>query len=97
MTRPKPRYQPGDRIGGRYQMHQALMGGMGEVYLCLDLETDLPAALSDHPGILQSLGERSRNLGILHSILDCFSDSQSWHPVKHRPMAVGAGSQMAST
>jgi serine/threonine protein kinase len=43
--RPKPRYQPGDKIGGRYQVHQALMGGMGEVYLCLDLETIQPFAL----------------------------------------------------
>jgi serine/threonine protein kinase len=43
--KPEPRYQPGDKIGGRYQVHQALMGGMGEVYLCLDLETKLPFAL----------------------------------------------------
>ena len=43
--KPQPRYQPGDKIGGRYQVHQALMGGMGEVYLCLDLETNLPFAL----------------------------------------------------
>ena len=45
MTRPKPRYQPGDRIGGRYQVHKALLGGMGEVYLCLDLEEMVPYAL----------------------------------------------------
>lgn len=39
----EPRYKPGDRISGeRYQVHKALMGGMGEVYLCLDLETNLP-------------------------------------------------------
>jgi len=43
--KPQPRYQPGDRIGGRYQVHKALMGGMGEVYLCLDLETNYPRAL----------------------------------------------------
>ena len=43
--KPKPRYQRGDRIGRRYQVHQALMGGMGEVYLCLDLETIQPVAL----------------------------------------------------
>ena len=43
--RPQPRYQPGDKIGGRYQVHQALMGGMGEVYLCLDLEQMYPFAL----------------------------------------------------
>lgn len=34
--KPQPRYQPGDKIGGRYQVHQALMGGMGKVYPCLD-------------------------------------------------------------
>ena len=45
MARPKPRYQPGDRIGGRYQVHQVKMGGMGEVYLCLDLEENYPYAL----------------------------------------------------
>lgn len=42
---PKPRYRRGDRIGGRYQVYQALMGGMGEVYLCLDLEQSYPLAL----------------------------------------------------
>jgi serine/threonine protein kinase len=42
---PKPRYQPGDKIGGRYQVHQALLGGMGEIYLCLDLEEMIPLAL----------------------------------------------------
>ncbi len=43
--KPNPTYQPGDRIGGRYQVHQALMGSMGEVYLCLDLEQNYPFAL----------------------------------------------------
>jgi hypothetical protein len=40
--RPRPRYQPGDKIGGRYQIHQALMGGMGKVHLCLDLKSSGP-------------------------------------------------------
>jgi tetratricopeptide (TPR) repeat protein len=39
------RYRKGDTIGGRYLVHKALAGGMGEVYLCLDLETNLPYAL----------------------------------------------------
>jgi len=43
--KPQPRYRPGDRIGGRYKVHKALMGGMGEVYLCLDLEEMIPRAL----------------------------------------------------
>ncbi len=41
----QPRYQKGDTIGGRYQVHQTLMGGMGEVYLCLDLVENYPFAL----------------------------------------------------
>ena len=41
----KPRYKKGDRIGGRYLVHQALMGGMGEVYLSLDLKRNEPVAL----------------------------------------------------
>jgi tetratricopeptide (TPR) repeat protein len=41
----QPRYKPGDKIGGRYQVHQVKMGGMGEVYLCLDLEEMVPYAL----------------------------------------------------
>jgi serine/threonine protein kinase len=40
-----PRYRKGDKIGGRYLVHRALAGGMGEVYLCLDLEQNLPYAL----------------------------------------------------
>lgn len=41
----EPRYQAGDKIGGRYQIHEVKMGGMGEVYLCLDLKQDYPVAL----------------------------------------------------
>jgi serine/threonine protein kinase len=41
----EPRYRKGDKIGNRYLVHQALAGGMGEVYLCLDLEWNLPLAL----------------------------------------------------
>src|SRR5215213_9544464 len=39
------RYRPGQKIGGRYRVHEALKGGMGEVYLCLDEEHDVPLAL----------------------------------------------------
>lgn len=42
---PKNRYKPGDKIGGRYKVYKVLMGGMGEVYLCLDLKTLIPVAL----------------------------------------------------
>jgi len=45
MTLPQPRYQPDDRISDRHQIHQALMGSLGEVYLCLDPEEMLPLAL----------------------------------------------------
>ena len=41
----KPRFLPGDHIDGRYRVHQALMGGMGEVYLCLDERRMIPIAL----------------------------------------------------
>lgn len=38
-------YRRGDKIDGRYFIHQALQGERGEVYLCLDLETSQPYAL----------------------------------------------------
>jgi len=41
----QPHYQPSDKIGMHYQVHQALMGGMGEVYLCLDPDMPVPYAL----------------------------------------------------
>lgn len=41
----KLRYKKGDKIGERYEVHEAFMGGMGEVYLCLDLDTTYPYAL----------------------------------------------------
>jgi serine/threonine protein kinase len=46
----QPRYQPGDKIGGRYEVHRALRGSMGEVYLCLDLEEMYPYALKTFHG-----------------------------------------------
>lgn len=45
-----PRYNKGQHIGGRYRVHQALMGGMGEVYLCLDEEENYPYALKTFQG-----------------------------------------------
>ena len=42
---PERRHRKGDEIGGRYQVHKALAGGMGEVYLCLDLKETIPLAL----------------------------------------------------
>ena len=41
----KPHYKRGDKIGGRYLVYQSLMGGMGEVYLCLDSKENRPLAL----------------------------------------------------
>lgn len=38
-------YGRGDKIGGRYEVYEVLMGGMGEVYLCLDLKWNTPFAL----------------------------------------------------
>jgi serine/threonine protein kinase len=42
---PQLRYRKGDKIGGRYLVHRALAGGMGKVYLCLDLKENVPLAL----------------------------------------------------
>ncbi|MBZ0278352.1 MAG: serine/threonine protein kinase, partial [Anaerolineae bacterium] len=50
MTQRQPRYKKGDRIGGRFLVHQALMGGMGEVYLCLDEQDFVPLALKTFQG-----------------------------------------------
>ena len=38
-------YKEGDRIAGRYLVHRALAGGMGEVYLCTDQQTQARYAL----------------------------------------------------
>jgi len=38
-------YRRGDKIGGRYEVDKVLVGGMGEVYLCLDLKWNTPFAL----------------------------------------------------
>jgi serine/threonine-protein kinase len=45
--RPTPalEYKEGDRIAGRYLVHRAQAGGMGEVYLCTDQETQTRYAL----------------------------------------------------
>lgn len=41
----EPRYKLGQCIGRRYLVHDVKMGGIGEVYLCLDLEENYPYAL----------------------------------------------------
>ena len=41
----EPRYRKGDEIGRRYLVHEALAGGMSEIYLCLDLKERTPCAL----------------------------------------------------
>lgn len=57
------RYQKGQRIANRFLVHQALMGGMGEVYLCLDEQTITPYALKtfqqrfDAPGLKEAFFE----------------------------------------
>jgi len=49
-ARRQPRYSKGQRIANRYLVHQALSGGMGEVYLCLDEEENYPYALKTFQG-----------------------------------------------
>jgi tetratricopeptide (TPR) repeat protein len=39
------RWQVGDRIGGRYEVHDLKKGGMGIVYLCYDHESQKPIVL----------------------------------------------------
>lgn len=43
--KPKPRYQQGDNIGERFLVQKALIGGMGEVYLCQDTVENVSYAL----------------------------------------------------
>src|SRR5882724_5462656 len=45
MSTRQPHYSKGQRIGGRYLVHKALIGGMGEVYLCFDERERMPIAL----------------------------------------------------
>src|SRR5258708_4161638 len=52
--RHQPTYLPGQRIGGRYLVHKALAGGMGEVFLCLDEQTITPYALKTFQSRYQS-------------------------------------------
>jgi len=52
------RYVAGEKIGGRYEVYRALVGGMGEVYLCLDLQTMQPYALKTFQQ--QSFGAKLR-------------------------------------
>ena len=58
MRRRTPRYKKGDLIGGRFQVHQALMGGMGEVYLGYDFELKSPYALKTFQAHLSGARER---------------------------------------
>lgn len=64
------RYQVGDSIAGRFAVHQALEGGMGEVYLCTDLDVGQPFALKTfqarflNNARLQLLFEREANAWI---------------------------------
>lgn len=39
------RYKPGDKIGGRYIVHDVKMGGMGIVFICFDKSNKMPRAL----------------------------------------------------
>ena len=39
------RYQKGETIGGRYLVQKVLIGGMGEVYLCMDSLAGAPRAI----------------------------------------------------
>jgi tetratricopeptide (TPR) repeat protein len=49
MTKRQPRYKIGDIIGGQFRVYEVHMGGMGEVYLCLD-RNKIPVALKTFQG-----------------------------------------------
>src|SRR5258707_1237824 len=79
INRPQPRYKRGQRIAGHYLVHQSLMGGMGEVYLCLDEQTIMPYALktfqSSSPDLADSFKKEVANWIALEkhpNIVRCF-------------------------
>jgi tetratricopeptide (TPR) repeat protein len=74
-------FQIGDRIGDRYQVYEVFVGGMGEVYLCLDEQSRLPCALK-RPRLrperalesIASLGDEVRvwmSLGSHPNVVEC--------------------------
>ena len=73
------RYNPGDKIGGRYLVHRALAGGMGEVYLCLDLEENIPYALKTF---------QKRFTGSLKMRAAFESEVQTWVALEKHPSIV---------
>jgi tetratricopeptide (TPR) repeat protein len=52
------RWQTGDKIGGRYEVHHIRKGGMGIVYLCYDPESRKPIVLKTFQDIF--LSEKSQ-------------------------------------
>lgn len=56
-NRRQPRYSKGQRIANRFRVHEALMGGMGEVYLCQDEQQMLPYALKTFQGSSPALAD----------------------------------------
>ena len=52
------RWQTGDKIGGRYEVHHIRKGGMGIVYLCYDHESQKPIVLKTFQDIF--LSEKSQ-------------------------------------
>ena len=53
----QPRYSKGQRIANRFLVHQARMGGMGEVYLCIDEKENNPLALKTFQGSSPDLAD----------------------------------------
>ncbi len=50
----QPRYKPGDKIGGRYQVHKALMGGW-EKCICVVTWKELRAAFAQRLAWLRQI------------------------------------------
>jgi len=55
-------YRRGDKIGGRYEVDKVLPGGMGEVYLCLDLKWNSPFALKNSLNFAARSGKEAMRL-----------------------------------
>lgn len=74
--------RPGDRIGDRFLVYDVRRGGMGEIYLCMDLETSYPYALKtvqprfyDDPAIRRRFETETHNwvsLGKHPHIVRCY-------------------------
>lgn len=78
--RPKPFYHPGEKIGGRYLVHQASAEDICETYQCLDLS-------HNHPRVLQTI--QPPYLRRSPALADaCFIEAGNWIALRDHPNLV---------